>query len=142
ASSTVWYDDSKDFYRCFYGGINGRTAHINFHIRKGTRLYMLPVDTDLDGVPYLRGYRDDVYNDNCPFDYNPGQDSEVCREQEEDPEHNDDEDNYEDSENTEDTGSEESEIEDSDKENSEKTDASKNIVDHPVSERGCSAILI
>jgi hypothetical protein len=138
ASSTIWYDDSKNFYRCFYGGKNGRTTHVNFHIRKGTRLYLLPVDLDLDGVPYLKGYRDDVYSDNCPFDFNPYQNPEVCIEPEEE------QDEYEEEKNDEDPyDDEESDLtEISDEDISGENSNSDIFIDLDNSERGCGCSLI
>jgi len=70
---TAVYDGSHPMYRCFYGTQEGRWAHINFHLRKGTRITLLPIDGDLDGVPFVRGIVDDVYADNCPLVANPDQ---------------------------------------------------------------------
>lgn len=64
---TASYDGSHPIYRCFYGTEEGRWAHINFHLRKGTRITLVPIDGDLDGVPFVRGIADDVYADNCPL---------------------------------------------------------------------------
>jgi len=136
SSSTIWYNDSKDFYRCFYGGMSGRTTHINFHIRKGTRLYLLPVDLDLDGVPYLKGYRDGVYHDNCPFDFNPDQNPEACSESEEEP------DEYEKTGDDDLYGTEEPNSKDIDEDISEIQDDSDTLFDFDSSGRGCGCLLI
>lgn len=79
---TDWYDSRKEFYRCFYGTAEGEAAQVNFHLRAGTRLYLLPIDADGDGVPFLRGLRDDIYADNCPLDHNPDQSLAPCIEEE------------------------------------------------------------
>jgi hypothetical protein len=70
---TAAYDRGRELYRCFYGTEEGRWAHINFHLRAGTRVLLLPIDADHDGVPFLRGINDDVYADNCPLVANPNQ---------------------------------------------------------------------
>lgn len=67
------YDATKELYRCFYGGEEGQIATINFHIRGGSTLHVLPIDPDGDGVPYLRGYSEGLYADNCPAIANPSQ---------------------------------------------------------------------
>lgn len=72
---TAVYDHARETYRCFYGAPQvGRDAHLNFAIRQGTRLFVLPVDADQDGVPFLRGVADhELYADNCPLVANPDQ---------------------------------------------------------------------
>lgn len=74
------YDTARERYRCFYGGDSGRIAHLNFHIPKTTRLSVLPIDSDQDGVPFLRGVNDDMYSDACPLDANESEDSTACAE--------------------------------------------------------------
>lgn len=82
SARTDWYDSRKPYYRCFYGTSDGESAHVNFHIRAGTRLFLLPIDPDLDGIPFLKGIKDDIYHDNCPLDFNPDQSVTPCIEEE------------------------------------------------------------
>jgi hypothetical protein len=80
SSRTDWYDSRKPYYRCFYGSSEGAIAHANFHIRTGARIKILPIDADLDGIPFLKGLKDNIYQDNCPLDYNPDQSIVPCLE--------------------------------------------------------------
>jgi len=82
STRTDWYDSRKPYYRCFYGTDEGESAHVNFHIRSQTRLFLLPIDPDLDGIPFLKGIKDDIYHDNCPLDFNPDQTITPCVEEE------------------------------------------------------------
>jgi hypothetical protein len=82
STRTDWYDSRKPYYRCFYGTDEGESAHVNFHIRAGTRLFVLPIDPDFDGIPFLKGIKDDIYQDNCPLDFNPDQNITPCIEEE------------------------------------------------------------
>jgi hypothetical protein len=70
---TTMFDTTRPLYRCFYGTAEGRWVHIEFHLRQGAHLLVLPIDADQDGAPYLRGMFDDVYRDNCPLAANPDQ---------------------------------------------------------------------
>jgi hypothetical protein len=70
---TAVYDRGHQLYRCFYGPAEGRWAHFEFHLRQGTRIFVMPVDADQDGLPFVRGVVDGVYEDNCPLVANPDQ---------------------------------------------------------------------
>jgi hypothetical protein len=70
---TSVYDRGHQLYRCFYGTAEGTWAHSEFHFRQGTRIFLTPIDADQDGVPFLRGVVDGVYEDNCPFVANADQ---------------------------------------------------------------------
>jgi hypothetical protein len=54
-------------YRCFYGGDNGRliAGGKEDALKPGTQIFVLPIDTDGDGIYDGK--------DNCPFAYNPSQ---------------------------------------------------------------------
>jgi hypothetical protein len=70
---TAVYDRGHQLYRCFYGTEEGRWAHNSFHLRKGTHVLVTPIDADQDGLPFVRGVVDGVYEDNCPLVANPDQ---------------------------------------------------------------------
>lgn len=59
-------------YRCFYGGKEGRliAGGKEDALKPGTKIKLLPVDPDGDGIFNLEG---NLNNDNCPFTYNPNQ---------------------------------------------------------------------
>ncbi len=72
------FDTNRERYRCYYGGEHGRLVHNNFHLSATTRLSVLPIDSDGDGVPFLRGINDDVLSDSCPMDAAVTDDPSAC----------------------------------------------------------------